>query len=172
MGKDSPIAQTLRKANGWYHSLSGRDQLALQALVTALVIFCLYALVWRPSVEYRERSEAAAGQAYSDLQWMVNNERQARQLARNSGQSSGSLPAGQSLLSLVSSSARGQGLTLQRFEPRGEDKVNVWLDKVEFNQLMKWLDGLSKQNGVRVEQISVDRAQEPGRVQARLSLTL
>lgn len=173
MGKDSPIAQYLRKASGWFHGLSSRDQLALKVMLVALGFFALFFLVWKPAVEFRDRSRDLAEQRYSDLVWMVQNEAQARGLSRQGGSGGqGSLPQGQSLLTVISTTARGQGITLQRFEPRGDEKINVWLEKVEFNKLMNWLEMLNKQFGIDVEQISVDRGNEAGRVQARLSLTV
>lgn len=103
---------------------------------------------------------------------MRENEGLARQLSGNSGVNKLSLSEGQSLLSVVSASARTQSIELQRFEPKGDDKINIWLDKVEFNRMMLWLENLNKTTGVSVEQISVDKTNEPGIVTARLSLTL
>ncbi|MBK8971621.1 MAG: type II secretion system protein M [Hahellaceae bacterium] len=162
----------LKKASGWFHGLSHRDQLAVKALAAAVAVFLLYAMVWQPAADFRNQSKKQAESAYDDLKWMRENEGLARQLGGGSGGNKITLTEGQSLLSVVSASARTQNIELQRFEPKGDDKMNIWLDKVEFNRMMLWLENLNKTTGVSVEQISVDKTNEPGIVTARLSLTL
>lgn len=163
----------LRSARANYLNLSRRDQLAVQLLAVAVVGFLIYALVWRPVADYADAAEAAAEQEKAALVWMKENEAKARSIAStiSSGPSAG-LPQGQSLISVVGNSARNFDLELQRFEPRGEDQVNVWLDKVEFNQMMLWLETLREQSGIVVSQINVDRTDVSGQISARISLTL
>lgn len=163
----------LRSARASYLNLSRRDQLAVQLLGVALAAFLVYALIWRPVASYADAAEAAALQEKAALVWMKENEAKARSVATTlGGDSSAGLPQGQSLISVIGNSARNFDLELQRFEPRGEDQVNVWLDKIEFNQMMLWLETLREQSGIVVSQINVDRTDVSGQISARISLTL
>lgn len=172
MSTANPLSQMLRRANAWFQGLGSRDQTALKVLGVALVIALCYYAIYAPVREFRNAGVSSAEQAYANLVWMKENEAQARALSRQGGGSAAGLPAGQSLLSVVSASARRQGIELQRFEPKGEDRINIWLDKVEFNRMMLWLEDLRKQSGIEVEQISVDKTDVPGVVTTRLSLSL
>jgi general secretion pathway protein M len=161
-----------KKISGWFHGLGQRDQLALKILGLGLVIFLAYLLIWGPASAYRSAAIRASEQAYADLGWMKENEAQARLLSGQNDAGKVSLGEGQSLLSLVSASARLKSIELQRFEPKGDDKINIWLDRVEFNRMMLWLESMYKETGIKVEQISVDKSDAPGFVTARLSLAL
>ncbi|AZZ92028.1 type II secretion system protein M [Hahella sp. KA22] len=160
------------KGLSWFYGLSQRDQTALKWMVLVVAAFSVYMFVWAPVQDFVESSKNSAEASHESLTWMKENEARARASSRQGGSGKGSISGGQSLLSTVGSSARKFGLELQRFEPRGEDKVNVWLDKVSFNQLMLWLGELEKNYGVAVEQITVDKADAPGVVSSRLSLSI
>ncbi len=161
-----------RRLSGWFHGLAPRDRLALQVLAAALGCFLLYLLVWSPASAYRAAAVARSEQAYADLRWMKENEALARRLQEQNPALRARVDNGQSLLSLVSASAQRQAIELQRFEPKGDDRINIWLDRVEFNRMMLWLESLHRETGIVVEQIAVDKTDVPGLVTARLSLML
>lgn len=170
LAKQFPI---IAKMNTWFYGLSQRDQLALKWLMFAFLVFGVYFMVWQPSQNYLYNSRAEAEQAYADLVWMKENELRAKQLARQNRTSNvQDQLSGRSLLSVVSSSAQKFGVELQRFEPRGDNRVNVWLDEVSFNQMMLWIGELDGRFGVRVEQITVEKTDQPGNVSARMSFQI
>jgi general secretion pathway protein M len=75
-------------------------------------------------------------------------------------------------MALVTRTAGESGLTLQRFEPSGDDAIRVWLEQVPFGQVASWLEMLNTDNGVEIEQASMDRQDEPGLVSVRLTLSI
>ncbi|MBF0417175.1 MAG: type II secretion system protein M [Magnetococcales bacterium] len=78
----------------------------------------------------------------------------------------------ESLLSLADRIAKEQGLgaALRRVEPEGEGRVRLWFEKVSFEGLMIWLEGMASRHGARVENITLDREETPGQVRARVGL--
>ncbi len=76
-----------------------------------------------------------------------------------------------SLLSRVDAEARALGVLphLNTLEPQGTDAVRLQLRDVPFDALANWLERLSTQ-GVGVDELSLQRAGEPGRVDATLLL--
>lgn len=50
----------IKKASGWFHGLSHRDQLAVRVLSGAIAVFVLYLAVWRPAVDFREKAKRQA----------------------------------------------------------------------------------------------------------------
>ena len=63
-------------------------------------------------------------------------------------------------------------LTLQRFEPSGENAIRLWLEDVPFASVAAWLEQLRNDHGVVIDQAAMDRDEQPGTVSVRLTLTL
>jgi len=90
-------------------------------------------------------------------------------LFSNSGQTISE--GGASILTTVNSTAKVKNIQLKRFEPDGKTSLRIWLDQVNFNALIDWLELLETTRGIKVEQISIDRVNS-GIVNARAVLQL
>jgi general secretion pathway protein M len=79
---------------------------------------------------------------------------------------------GESLLVIIDRSARESGLasSLAGSEPGGPGTLSLRLEKAPFDTLVAWLARLAQQNGVTVESATLDRAGEPGTVNAAIVL--
>ncbi len=161
---DDPRA---KKALQYYYGLEHRDRIALNGLVTFFAVLFLYFGLWAPAHDYLEESREYRDRQLSLLQYMRASERRARSAASGSGQG---YVAGQTLLTQVSRTAQQHQIRPNRLQPEGDDNVSVWFDRVAFNNLIGWLEQLIVQQGIDVKQISIDREDEPGRVNARLVL--
>lgn len=80
--------------------------------------------------------------------------------------------AGQSLVVVIDRSARqaGLGAALTSNQPIGEDGIRVRLENAPFDAVARWLDAIDSSSGLAIESASFDRAPEPGRVNASLTL--
>lgn len=159
-----------------YDQLPRRDQQALMVLGIAVVLGILYFAIWRPAVSYHDNAVNSRENAVELLAWMDANRASLQRLSGGvPGQSSTNVnrPAdGRALMALVTRTAGESGLTLQRFEPSGNDAIRVWLEQVPFSQVASWLETLNTDNGVEIEQASMDRQNEPGLVSVRLTLSI
>lgn len=172
--KDQPA---VGKLIARYDQLPVRDRQALMVLFVALLVTVLYFAIWRPASDFRDQAEASRENAEQLLAWMQANESSIRQI---SGADSTALagagvdkPAdGRALMALITRSASEAGLSLQRFEPSGENAVRVWLDGVPFADVAAWLEQLDARHAVIIDQASMDRGNEPGRVSVRLTLMI
>src|SRR5690606_12773378 len=129
-----------RKASNWYYGLPGRDQNALKLLIIAVVLVLLYLLVWLPSERYAERAERDGARQSAQLAWMKQNEPVARQLADRASPTADAGLQGQPLFPVVRNAAKQHSIELRGFEPEGDSRIRVWLEKVSFNQMLLWLD--------------------------------
>ena len=79
---------------------------------------------------------------------------------------------GESLLVIVDRSARESGLAsaMAGSEPSGAGGLSVRLQKASFDSLIAWLARLAQQNGIRVENASIESAGSPGLVNAAITL--
>ncbi|MFI4970566.1 MAG: type II secretion system protein GspM, partial [Lysobacterales bacterium] len=91
---------------------------------------------------------------------------------RSTGTRSRADRQGKSLLALADASARGAGLesALKRVEPVGARSVRVSFEAANFDALVQWIEGLSMSYGVEANDLSTDRADGIGLVNARVTL--
>ncbi|MFE8071734.1 type II secretion system protein M [Marinobacteraceae bacterium S3BR75-40.1] len=161
----------IQKFTAKYDHLPRRDQKALQLLGIALLLFVVYFLIWRPAHQFQVEQQDRLENARDLLAFVQANKSRVAEVAKQrQGQGASQIDDTRSLLSTVTSTANESGLSLQRFEPSGEQRIRVWLDDVAFTGLAGWLEKLNTQYGIEVEQASLDRTDNPGQVTARLTL--
>jgi general secretion pathway protein M len=166
----------VRKLQVQYLLLPPRDQKALRWLVVALLAGFLYFALWLPATRYHDHAEISRLNATQLLTWMNSNAASISTLAGASRVDAGAAinkPAdSRALMGLVTGSAREFGLVLQRFEPSGDNSVRIWIDNVPFSDVASWLETLSVENGVVIDQAALEKTAEEGNVTARLTLGL
>lgn len=162
-----------------YDQLPGRDRQALVVLAVALLLTALYFVVWRPASGFHQQAVNQRENAAELLAWMQSNQSAMTALAATGTNSNQAGPAaldrpedGRVLMALVTRTASESELSLQRFEPSGEEAVRVWVADAPFGLVAAWLEQLSTRHGVVVEQAAMDRSDEPGVVSVRLTLTI
>jgi|TARA_B100000315_G_C14594369_1_gene597840 general secretion pathway protein M len=150
-----------------YAQLALRDQVALKVLALFFVVLICVFGMWQPLQAFVDDSQALRDSNRDLIQLMRDTEKQARSI---SGISRSNRNSGQSLLILVSRSAKSANIALDKLQPEGTDSVSVWFEDVSFNDMMRWLEKLEADESVHVHQISVNRLQKSGSVSARLVL--
>jgi general secretion pathway protein M len=155
----------------WLQRQSPRDRLTLTVGAVVVVLAALWAFAWQPLMDSRRSLRMQVAQAEQHLTWMREVGAELKQ-QRNTGAASTFDRAGQSLLALADSSVReaGLGSTLKRVEPVSAGRVNVWFEGAGFDQLAGWAEGLAARFGVSVDELTVDRADGTGVVNARVTL--
>ncbi len=155
----------------WFMGLEQRERRILIVGAVLASVLLAYMAVWQPLDGNLVRLRDSVAQQRSTLSWMERTAREVRSL-RAASQGTGGNVGGQSLLALVDQSARGAGLGggISRIEPEGAGSVRVWMDNVSFDDLVLWLGQLQNTHGVRAQLISVERQDNPGRVNVRITL--
>ena len=149
--------------------LSERDRLLLMLVVAAVIILLLFA-GWHSFASRVDRMHDVLSSQQATLAHMKQAAQQVRQLR---GKAPVHSSAGQSLMALLDSTARQSGLhdAVKRVDPDGQDKVRLRLEQAGFDDMMRWLESLSRSYGITVENITIDRLDSVGLVNARLTLT-
>ncbi len=70
----------------------------------------------------------------------------------------------------MSRSAKSANIKPDKLQPEGSDSVSVWFEAVSFNDMMRWLENLEANESVHIHQITVNRLQQAGSVNARMVL--
>ncbi len=156
----------------WWEQLQPRQRLLLIIAAGVIGAVLVYTQVWEPLDGAREQQRNRVAQQQALADWLEAVTPVAEQLRREGSQLDESL-ADRSLLGRVDETARAAGLAgaVQRIEPGSDDQVRVWMDDAPFPVLMEWLTTLAAEQGIRVEQMTADRADEAGSANVRLTLT-
>ena len=153
---------------GWWQSLSGRDQRMLRWGALLAGVLLLYGALWLPLSrdrdQWRQRAEAA------DSSWAFMRDALAHGAIASSPVDSGD---NRSLLARVDGGAREAGLggVLLRVEPVSERQVRVYFQGAPFDRLMEWLQPTAQRFRIRVDELSIQRADGVGLVEARMTLS-
>jgi general secretion pathway protein M len=156
----------------WLANLGSRDRLVLLAGAIVVGTALFWVAIWEPLAQSRTSLATQASNAEADLAWMRGTADTLRTL-RGSATADVFERGGQSLLALADATAReaGLGAALKRVEPvPNSQRVNVWFEAANFDQLASWLEDLSRRFGVGVDELSVDRLPGVGVVSARVTL--
>lgn len=170
--KDQPA---VGKLIAQYDQLPRRDQQALTVLIVAVLLGLLYFAIWLPASSFHDSAKAERENAAELLAWMQANQATIQRLGgagAENGQGASDVADGRALMALVTRSARESGLSLQRFEPSGENAIRVWLEDAPYAEFAAWLERLNSNHGVIIDQAAMDRGDEPGQVSVRLTLTI
>ncbi|WP_421620800.1 type II secretion system protein M [Alkalilimnicola ehrlichii] len=152
-----------------WQGLEPRERRILLAGALVLALLLPWGGIWLPLSDRAETLRGEVAEARAQQAWMAAAAERVRQ-AGGATAVPGEGRAG-SLLGRVDRSAGDYGLgeRLERLQPDGDQRVRVWLERADFDQMLYWLDALAE-TGVRVHALSLEPLDAPGRVNARLTL--
>ena len=154
--------------NKLWSGLSPRDRRVAVFGAVVVTAMLAWSLAWTPLIASRAslRDEAVANA--QALAWMRPA---SARLAALGGAPATRAADRRSLLARVDASARESGLggSLVGVEPQDPHRVRVQFSGADFDVLVTWLEQRAA-SGIRVEELSVQRASGAGRVDARVAL--
>lgn len=159
--------EIMNQVRTYLDGLNPRERRMVIGAAIFLLVFLLYQLVWMPVAGRVSKLEDKVARQQQELIGMQQAAQEVRQLSGGRNQRSSSSG---SLLGVIERTARQSKLgdSIRKVQPEGKKGVRVWLDKAPFDDVIKWLDGLQRKQGVTVANFSVEQQPEPGRVNARL----
>ena len=153
----------------WLNGLEQNERRMVIAGSVLFVLMVVYVMVWEPIVNSVNDLRVSTAEQQTLLTWMKQAAQEVKQLRGTTGSSKKS-SSGQSLLSLVDSTAKAGrlGNSLKRVQPDGENKVRVWLEEASFDDVVRWLEKLETHQGVRIVSSVFQIKEVAGRVDVRL----
>jgi len=143
-----------------WQQLTAREQQLIIVMVTVVIVFLSYSVVWRPLQQNIAKTTQKIQQRQQLLTWVKTNTAAYRQAQQHAHLGGGSLT------SIVNRTAKANQIIVTRMQPQG-DTIQVWINEMPFEQLLTWLDQLSKQEYLQVLAIDITDAKQPGLVQVR-----
>jgi general secretion pathway protein M len=153
----------------WLAQLAPRERLfvLIGAAVVALTI--LFVGIWEPLLHAHARRAQAL-----DASRVVATQLEVAAAELQRSRAGGGVNRNASLLSAVDQSSHSPtlGKAPSRIQPEGEgDKgVNVWIEDVPFDNLVRWMNDLERSYGIVAKTADIQRQPGAGLVNAHLTL--
>ncbi|OKY27591.1 MULTISPECIES: type II secretion system protein GspM [Thalassotalea] len=143
----------------WWVNLQLREQRLVAALGSVFCVFVFYQLVWQPLTNGVSKAEQKLERQQALLSWVEEETDRLAQYQQTKPASANNA----SLASIVNRSAQQAQIVIARLQPQS-DGVLVWVDNINFNELLTWLARLSKDHGVKVINIDISQDSVSGSV--------
>ncbi|CAM2892767.1 type II secretion system protein M [Vibrio ordalii] len=143
-------------------AFSPREQKLLLGGVSLCVVAIIY---WGVLAPLNQKAELAQARIISErqlLNWVTDKADAIIQLRAQGGVVATAQPLNQ----VISSSVQRFQIELIRIQPRDE-MMQVWIQPLPFSKLVDWLAFLKEQQGVDVEFMDINRAQQSGVVEVK-----
>jgi len=154
----------------WYRSLPSREQIMVTATTVFVLITLFYIMLWEP-LHIGLRDQQARIQSQSEtLAWMKQTAEEVKAL-QSSGGAVKIRDANKPVTLVIEQSLAVAGLkqSVKKIESSGSDGARVTLDDASFNQVLVWLNTLATYNNIQVVSANIERSENDGRADARLS---
>ncbi|MFT3905094.1 MAG: type II secretion system protein GspM [Steroidobacteraceae bacterium] len=179
----------IERLQTWYDALAARERrIVLIGGIAAAVLLVLAILL--PLQQRTSAAESRITQKSADLQWLRSMTAPLQAAAATGNRRPGSARQGpggpgsagpgsagpggqrQSLVALVDRQARATGLgeSLVNSQPSGDGGLSVRLENASFDTLVALLARLADQDGVHIENATIEAAKTTGHVNASLVL--
>ena len=147
--------QTQNKLLSWFYGLSRSEQKLLSIGTVMIISALLWVLLYQPIVAHIDSQITIKNRLQSQLTQMQNMSGTA---VNNDFTSLQPIPTGVTFSSWVDQQLRAVNLQemVNRTEPINERSLSIWLQGVPFDQVIDWLQIMSKKYAVQADQIDVN----------------
>ncbi|PKF61456.1 type II secretion system protein M [Psychromonas sp. psych-6C06] len=148
----------MEQFKAWWESISPREQQLAVASAVVIGIAVLYWGIWTPLSNQLSEAQKQLTRAETRLAWTQEK----ATLLLKSGAGKATKRRG-NLTQILNSSARQNQITFSRIVNK-KDKIEVWINEVEFDAFLAWLTKLSNQHGVAVLNADLAKTDRTGYV--------
>ena len=135
----------------WYNGLEQTEKQLVQAASILLALLILYFALIKPLGDSVDSLQQQVKSRQSSVeQWKSN-----MPLLVKSRKSGGNSNATQSLSNVITSSSRRYQLRVSRVQEKNPNEMQVWFDKVPFNNFLRWVAELENKYQVTVDSVNV-----------------
>ncbi len=149
-----------QQLQNWWAGLAAREQRLVSIAAVVLGIGAFYWFIWQPLHQGVASKQAALTQAQLQLAQLQQALPQLQQASASQGR------VGGSLAQIVSNSSRSYNIRVSRMQPQN-DQLQLVLEDVPFEQLLRWLAQLQATNGVKLISLDVANTDSSGIVRVR-----
>jgi type II secretory pathway component PulM len=156
----------------WWLNLSNREKQTTGIGAIAVVLFLIYALIWSPLSNSVDTLREKIHHNQGLLSWMEQTDKKIEGLQQN--QESATRTANSSLLNIIQTELNTTPFAnnVAQLQQAENDSVDFRLQKVSFDNLIKWLTAICRKEQLVITQLSVTPNATPGIVDTEVKLQL
>ena len=158
----------MKQLQQWFTGLNPRERLIVSAGGAALFLIVMFLFVWEPLVQEKQQLQTSIAAQQELYRWMQQSAVEAKQLQGSNPRNKVNAGAMRSVINRTVKQSL-PGANIKRVDASNK-KVQVSIEQVAFDDLVRWLARLQQQNGIQVESLFSERLPQAGRVNARLTL--
>lgn len=162
--------EQIQQLKQWFYSLPSKEQMMVSGTGIVIIITLFYLIIWEP-LHFGFQEEKQKQQSQKEiLLWMQQAASEVKSL-RASGSQTTIRSNNKPITLVIEQTIKNAGLkpSVKKIESSGNKGARVSLNDASFNQILVWLDTLSKHNGIQVVSANIERSDKPGRANARLT---
>lgn len=131
---------------------SASELVILKGIAVLTVIVIWYSFLYTPANKALSIQRNAYIKNIELHNWLTSN------IPKNINQATNAVKDnGQSLLTNMTESARSQSIKLSKIQPSQHEGLRIWIEKTEFNKVIKWTDDIYTKLGIIVSDITITR---------------
>jgi len=155
----------------WWRELAIREKQMIVLGSLVLIIILIYEIIWSPLHTANQNLRVKIQHQQNTLQYMQSADLQIQQLLKIMAQKNNKNV--QTLLSTLQTAIKQSGFpqNVTQLRQAENDSVQIILSKVNFDQLIIFLNGLWQKQGLIVSQITVLPTHVPGEVSVDMMLS-
>ena len=156
----------------WFVSRSDSEKVLLSVGAITVIGALYFLLIVDPLSQANARLTTRVGAARELQAHLKELASEVKVLGGSAGKVRATLPAGASLLTVVTTSAHVSGVQThtKKMAPVGANALSLYLDDMPYTQLADWLIKLDEQQGIEVERATIEALPVIGTVRADLTL--
>lgn len=154
----------------WYQNLQPRERLQVVIILAILLIAIFYITIWKPVYNGLDEQQKLYASQQDTLLWMKQASFEVKSL-KSSGIRGNKRNKNQPVTLVVEQSASTAGLknNLSKLESSGKSGAQAKLESASFDQMLIWINALKRNNGIIITSANIERTDQPGTVNARLT---
>ena len=155
----------------YFKSISNSERISMLVGVVLVTIFLLYQLVFSPLHNSINKKQQILNDKTQTLHWMQQASVEYLQLQKNKPRQQASRSKN-SLLTIIDQTTVKLDVRsfIRRIDPEGENQVQIWLERINFDDLIHLLNILKRNHNISVENLSVNRQSDYALVNARVTV--
>ena len=152
-------------------SIKSSERVSLLAGIVLVVIFLLYQLVFSPMQNSIDKKQQILNNKIQTLHWMQQASVEYKQLQKNKPKQKASF-SNDSLLTIIDQTTVKLNVRsfIRRIDPEGKNQVQIWLERINFDDLIHLLNILQRNHNISIENLSVNRQTDQALVNARVTV--
>lgn len=152
-------------------SLNNSERMALLLGSIFVAILLSYQLVFAPLQNNIEKKQHLLNDKTQTLRWLKQNSVEYARLSKKKPARSTSF-SNESLLTIIDLTTVKLDVRsfIRRIDPEGKNQVQIWFERINFDDLIHLLNILQRNNNISVVSLSINRQSDLALVDARITV--